>query len=75
MSAKIKHIAIISDQYALEGRFYEAVFGMKAAADKRPERAVTVCLRSAMRNLWRATSATARFPSLGLAIFIVSKFR
>ena len=42
MSAKIKHIAIVSDQYALEGRFYEAVFGMKTAADKRPERAVTV---------------------------------
>src|SRR5947207_15115248 len=42
MPAKIKHIAIVSDQYALEGRFYEAVFGMRTAADKRPERAVTV---------------------------------
>src|SRR5580765_7952649 len=42
MPAKIKHIAIVSDQYALLGRFYEAVFGMKTAADKRPERAVTV---------------------------------
>src|SRR3979490_1726104 len=42
MSAKIKHIAIVSDQYALEGRFYEAVFGMRTAADKRPERAATV---------------------------------
>src|SRR5436190_4941356 len=42
MPAKIKHIAIVSDQYALEGRFYEAVFDMRSAADKRPERAVTV---------------------------------
>ena len=42
MPAKIKHIAIVSDQYALEGRFYEALFGMKSAADTRPERAVTV---------------------------------
>src|SRR5207302_7296077 len=42
MPAKIKHIAIVSDQYALEGRFYEAVFGMRSAADRRPERAVTV---------------------------------
>ena len=42
MPAKIKHIAIVSDQYALEGRFYEAVFGMRSAADKRPERAVTI---------------------------------
>src|SRR2546429_7037102 len=42
MPAKIKHIAIVSDQYALEGRFYEAVFGMRSAADRRPERGVTV---------------------------------
>lgn len=42
MPARIRHIAIVSDQYALEGRFYEALFGMKTAADKRPERAVTV---------------------------------
>src|SRR6185295_17269375 len=42
MSAKIRHIAIVSDQYALEGRFYEALFGMTTAPDKRPERAVTV---------------------------------
>jgi catechol 2,3-dioxygenase-like lactoylglutathione lyase family enzyme len=42
MSAKIRHVAIVSDQYALEGRFYEAIFGMKTAADPRPERAVTV---------------------------------
>jgi catechol 2,3-dioxygenase-like lactoylglutathione lyase family enzyme len=42
MSAKIRHIAIVSEQYALEGRFYEAVFGMKSAPDTRPERAVTV---------------------------------
>ena len=42
MPTKIKHVAIVSDQYALEGRFYEALFGMKTAADTRPERAVTV---------------------------------
>ena len=42
MSAKIRHIAIVSDQYALEGRFYQAVFGMRMGEDARPERAVTV---------------------------------
>jgi len=42
MKARIRHIAIVSDQYALLGRFYEAIFGMRAAEDKRPERAVTV---------------------------------
>jgi len=42
MSAKLRHVAIVSDQYALQGRFYQAVFGMTQASDTRPERAVTV---------------------------------
>jgi catechol 2,3-dioxygenase-like lactoylglutathione lyase family enzyme len=42
MSARLKHIALVSDQYALQGKFYEAAFGMRTAADPRPERAVTV---------------------------------
>jgi len=42
MPARIRHIAIVSDQYALEGRFYQAVFGMRMADDTRPDRAVTV---------------------------------
>src|SRR6185437_9315399 len=42
MTTRIRHVAIVSDQYALLGRFYEAVFGMKGASDTRPERAVTV---------------------------------
>jgi predicted enzyme related to lactoylglutathione lyase len=42
MTSRIRHIAIVSDQYALEGKFYEAVFGMTTADKTRPERAVTV---------------------------------
>src|SRR6202008_423517 len=42
MASRIRHIAIVSDQYALEGKFYEAVFGMTTADKTRPERAVTV---------------------------------
>src|SRR5690348_1381530 len=42
MPARIRHIAIVSDQYALEGRFYQAVFGMRMADDTRPDRAITV---------------------------------
>ena len=42
MPAKLKHIALVSDNYALQGKFYEAAFGMRTAADPRPERAVTV---------------------------------
>jgi catechol 2,3-dioxygenase-like lactoylglutathione lyase family enzyme len=42
MTAKLKHIALVSDNYALQGKFYEAAFGMRTAADPRPERAVTL---------------------------------
>ena len=42
MTAKLKHIALVSDHYALQGKFYEAAFGMRTAAEARPERAVTV---------------------------------
>lgn len=42
MFAQLRHIAIVSDHYALEGKFYQAVFGMTTADDTRPERAVTV---------------------------------
>ncbi len=42
MSAKINHVAIVSDQYALSGKFYETLFGMKTAQGTRPNSAVTV---------------------------------
>jgi catechol 2,3-dioxygenase-like lactoylglutathione lyase family enzyme len=42
MPAKIKHVAIVSDHYALLGRFYEAVFGMRLSSRARPESAVAV---------------------------------
>ena len=42
MAAKIKHLAIISDNYALLSRFYEALFGMKTSKSPRPESAVAI---------------------------------
>ena len=42
MFANMKHMAIVSDNYALLGRFYEAVFGMKPSRSARPEAAVVV---------------------------------
>jgi catechol 2,3-dioxygenase-like lactoylglutathione lyase family enzyme len=42
MPAKINHIAIVSENYALSGKFYESVFGMKTSSRARPGRAVTV---------------------------------
>jgi len=42
MSAKINHVAIVSDHYAQPAQFYEAVFGMKTSPKARAGRAVTV---------------------------------
>jgi predicted enzyme related to lactoylglutathione lyase len=42
MFAKIKHMAIVSENYALLGKFYEAVFKMRVAERARAESAVVV---------------------------------
>ena len=42
MSARINHIGITSDYYAMNARFYQALFGMKAANTQRPARAAPV---------------------------------
>ena len=42
MFAKINHVAIVSEKYALLGRFYQAVFGMATSSKMRPARALTV---------------------------------
>ena len=42
MFAKLKHLAIVSDQYTLLGKFYETMFGMKPSANARPDSAVVV---------------------------------
>ena len=42
MAAKINHVAIMSGNYALESRFYQAVFGMKSSPKARPAKAVSI---------------------------------
>src|SRR5258706_14313268 len=42
MPPKIKHLAIISDNYSLLSRFYQALFGMKTSKSPRPESAVAI---------------------------------
>ena len=42
MFAKLKHLAIISDNYVLLSRFYEALFGMRTSKSPRPESAVAI---------------------------------
>jgi catechol 2,3-dioxygenase-like lactoylglutathione lyase family enzyme len=40
--AKLNHLAITSDRYAANARFYMALFGMKASNNARPARAMPV---------------------------------
>lgn len=42
MTTKIKHLAIVSENYAIEEKFYQAVFGMKTAERVRIESASVV---------------------------------
>ena len=42
MFAKIKHLAIVSQNYAMEAKFYQAIFGMKVAETQRPEAGAVV---------------------------------
>jgi predicted enzyme related to lactoylglutathione lyase len=42
MSARIKHVAIVSGNCAAMGRFYEAAFGLKTFPGARPDSAVAV---------------------------------
>jgi catechol 2,3-dioxygenase-like lactoylglutathione lyase family enzyme len=42
MGAKINHVAIVSEQYAVVGKFYEATFGFRSPASRKLFNAVTV---------------------------------
>ncbi|MFM1816542.1 MAG: hypothetical protein RLZ98_3237 [Pseudomonadota bacterium] len=42
MSAKINHVAIVSEKYTLLAAFYQSVFKMNRSAKDRPSRAITV---------------------------------
>jgi predicted enzyme related to lactoylglutathione lyase len=42
MSAKLNHVAIATDYYAINARFYQALFGMNTSSKPRPARAVAV---------------------------------
>lgn len=42
MFARLNHVAIASDDYALNGKFYEALFGMRPARTPRPARSVVL---------------------------------
>jgi catechol 2,3-dioxygenase-like lactoylglutathione lyase family enzyme len=42
MFARLNHIAITSDQYAINAKYYEALFGLRTSKNPRPARACVV---------------------------------
>lgn len=42
MNTKINHVAVVSSNYAMLGKFYEVLFSMKTSPSARPNSAVTV---------------------------------
>lgn len=42
MPSRVNHVAIASDHYAINGRFYESLFGMKPSSKPRPARSVVL---------------------------------
>src|SRR5205807_2370915 len=42
MAARVNHVAIASDYYALNGRFYQSLFDMKTSSTPRPARSVVL---------------------------------
>jgi catechol 2,3-dioxygenase-like lactoylglutathione lyase family enzyme len=42
MAARVNHVAIASDHYAINGRFYESLFGMRTSSKPRPARSVVL---------------------------------
>lgn len=69
MFAKLNHIAITSDYYAMNARFYEAVFGLKSAKNYRPARAAVVSDgRVGMNIIPRRDGRTAGLDHFGLEV-------
>ena len=42
MPSRVNHVAIASDHYAINGRFYESLFGMRTSSKPRPARSVVL---------------------------------
>ena len=69
MPAEIRHLAIVSEKYALAGKFYEAMFGMSTSTRARPGRAVSVGDGYLGLNINpRAIGRPARFDHFGVQV-------
>ena len=69
MAAKINHVAIISENYALSALFYESVFGLRTAPEAPTRRAVTVGDGYVGLNINpRKAGRPARFDHFGIEV-------
>ncbi|MGA2395787.1 MAG: VOC family protein [Candidatus Lustribacter sp.] len=69
MPAKINHVAIISENYALSALFYESVFGLRTAPEAPTRRAVTVGDGYVGLNINpRKAGRPARFDHFGIEV-------
>ncbi len=76
MATRIKHVAIVSSNYAIEGRFYEALFGMKEARGGRIDSAVAITDGYVGLNVNpRAPGRQAGFDHFGFEVDDVEEIR
>ena len=69
MSAKITHIAILSENHGLSGDFYQWAFGLKTLGDGRPRRAAVVWDGYAGLNINpRSSGRPARLDHFGIDV-------
>lgn len=76
MFARINHIAITSDYYAINARFYEALFGLRSAKKNRPARASVVSDGYVgMNNIPRREGRTSGLDHFGLEVEDIEEAR
>ena len=76
MFARLNHIAITTDHYAINAKFYEALFGLRTAKKPRPARAVVVSDGYVGMNIIpRREGRTAGLDHFGLEVQDVEEVR
>ena len=69
MNARLNHLAIISENYAVSARFYESMFGLRTAVEATPRRAITVGDGYVGLNINpRKAGRPARFDHFGIEV-------
>jgi hypothetical protein len=74
MFAKINHLAISTDYYAVNAKFYQALFGMSTSSNPRPARAVPVGDRQiGLNNIPRRDGRRSGLDHFGMEVESISE--